>query len=87
MRVRFNRWVCETRYGWYDNGRTAIRLIDVTDNGPVATVTINVPEEPLEDDCIIIKDYSENIGMQLALIEAGVVEPDIRVIFVSDIQA
>ena len=47
----------------YTNGRTAIQLIDKEDGCPVMIATVNIPEEILEKDEVIIKDYSENEGM------------------------
>lgn len=44
----------------YQNGRTAIQAIDLSDHCPWGTLTVNVPEVELEDDEIIVKTYSEN---------------------------
>lgn len=76
MKVRFKEWDCNAVPCYYENGRTAIMLLDVEDNGPVAKATVNVPEVELKDDQIIIKDYSENEGMTEALIAGGIVQPE-----------
>ena len=58
--------------GQYVNGQTAIRLVD-QDGHPFMTASVahdvNIP-----DDCVIIKNYSENEGIMEALIEAGIIE-------------
>ena len=71
----------------YGNGRVKLRLRDRDDGEPVATATINVPEEPLAENEVIIKDYSENDGMLAALLDAGVVEPTGRVCVSGMVQA
>ena len=62
----------------YANGRHAIKLYDEEDGMPYATASINMPAEDLEDDEVIIKDYSENAGILDSLVEAGVVSEPIR---------
>lgn len=54
------------------NDRKAIYLNNGPDDFIVAT--INIPEEPLDDDEVIIKDYSENEGMLATLIQAGILD-------------
>ena len=83
-RVKFGAWDCELQKHEYQNGRVALRLVawgdDVDDYGdhvykgePIATCTINVPEEDLAPNEVIVKDYSENEGMLFALVTQGVV--------------
>lgn len=78
--VRFRRWLCRLREGRYGDGRTALSLVDAEDGGPVATVTVAVPGEPLADDEVVVKDHGENAGLLRALVDAGVVEPTGRVV-------
>lgn len=66
----------------YTNQRTAIELIDAEDGIPFARATVNVPDIPLEDGEICVKDYSENEGMLDFLIENKIVESEYR--FVRD---
>ena len=61
--------------GSYANGRRAIRILDAEDGSPVMTATVNVPDEPIEPDEVIIKNYSENEGCLPFLITNGVVSP------------
>lgn len=73
--MKFKQWDCvlfETKYIFGD--RKAWILEDASDGSPVATCSVNLPDEPLSDNEIFIKDYSENEGMLKALIERGFVE-------------
>lgn len=76
--IKFKKWDCLIMHGKYYNGRTALELIDAEDNEPVAVATVNIPEEILEEDEVIIKDYSENEGMLDCLVENKIVTPPHR---------
>ena len=54
----------------YTNGGTCLRLTD--EEGLVATATVWVPG--LETNEVCIKDYSENEGMLVCLVENDIVE-------------
>ena len=41
---------------------------------PLMTVNVLLPDEPLEDGEILVKDYSENEGLLACLVKEGVVE-------------
>ena len=72
--LHFNDWSCvvnKTQYA--DNKRTALQLIDAEDGLPICMATVNIPDEPLEDDEVLIKDWSENQGIYRALRTAGIV--------------
>lgn len=77
IRVPMNRIVkffgedCTVQVSEYSNGRTALQLLCSV--GPMATATVNLPNEKLGKDCVFIKNYSENEGMLEALVKAGVV--------------
>lgn len=58
----------------YNNGQTAIRLIDAADGMPFATATVCLEDDLLKEGEIAIKDYSENVGILDTLINAGVIE-------------
>ena len=68
---------CKVSLGSYDNRRPALRLFD-EDDLPMATATINLPEEPLGENQVIIKSYSENAGMDDALMNAGIISAPIK---------
>lgn len=44
----------------YENGRLAITAIDIFDNAPFGVLTINMPDEKLEENEICVKTWSEN---------------------------
>jgi hypothetical protein len=73
--IKFKDWTCTLEYGVYENGRTAITLIGTGEERgePIAVATVNIPEEKLEDDEILIKNYSENEGMYEALLKAEII--------------
>jgi hypothetical protein len=56
------------------NNRIALKLVSIEDNEPWFTVTVNLPEEPLDDNCVFIKDFSENEGILDCMVKAGVIE-------------
>jgi len=74
MEVKFKEWLCNVEKHKYSNGRLALRLTDIEDGSPIATATINIPEYPLGEGFVIVKDYSENEGMLDALTKAGIVQ-------------
>ena len=86
--VNFRGYKCKVVKAQYSNNKTALQLIAAEDNeeqevakgDPIAIATINIPEVNLEPNEVIIKNYSENIGMLEALIEAKVVKPTSKTI-------
>lgn len=80
IEVRFRNWDCILIKSKYANGRIALALKDASTGEPVAKATVNLPDEPLEDEerYTFIKNYSENHGMIPALYQAGVIDGPIR---------
>lgn len=74
MQVQFHHWLCDIQYLTYPNGRTAIQLVDAEDQSPIAVATVNIPEAPLKENQVLIKDYSENQGILDVLVKAGIVK-------------
>jgi len=73
--IKFKQWDCIIEYKKYkNNNRTAMTLVDAITFEPIAVATINVPEVPLKEDEVVIKDYSENEGMLETLVNANVVK-------------
>lgn len=70
----------EISLGAYLNGRLAIKLIDAQDGCPCAVATVNIPDYPLPEDEVIIKNWSENEGVLEFLIENGLVEDTGKVV-------
>lgn len=75
--ISFNEYTGYLITGLYDNGRTALQ-IKTWDNETIATCTINLPDEVLNSNEVIIKDYSENEGMYDTLLKAGIIAPEKR---------
>lgn len=70
----FRDWKCTVVAATYtNNDRWAILLIDSEDHTPIATASVNLPDVPLEDNQILIKTWSENEGIELCLMDAGVI--------------
>jgi hypothetical protein len=62
----------KTRYP--EGGATALVLWDAQVDEMAAVATVNIPEVALRPNEVLIKDYSENVGMLKALEDAGVVK-------------
>jgi hypothetical protein len=75
MKIKFKQWDCILQPVKYNNDRTALQLVDVEDGGPIAMATVNMPDQPLADDEVYIKSWSENEGMAEALMKADVIGP------------
>ena len=59
----------------YENGRTAMQINSAMDGHPYAVATVNMPNVLLADNELLIKDYSENLGMLDFLIRNNIVTP------------
>ena len=87
MKVKFADFHCETQWETYRNGKVALQLVatgedrDTHPGEPIATATVNT-DHRLEIDEVIVKDYSDNHGMVVALIATGVVEALFTPVFV-----
>lgn len=57
----------------YNNNRIKIELVDVEDDIPFITATVNIPDEYLEPGEVIIKDSDENQGVLQFLIHHNIV--------------
>jgi len=76
--INFLGFECRIEMGQYSNGRTALELVEIGTEEPVLIATVNAPFEPLMNDEVIIKNYSENEGILEVLIAAKVVGAPIR---------
>jgi len=65
----------EIHTGRYTNGRLAVQLFDPSDQEMYATVSLNIPEEPLAEGQFIFKTYSENERLFEELLFAGAIKP------------
>ena len=57
----------------YGNGRLAVQAY-TTDGEPAATVSVNLPDAPLNEGEFFLKDWSENEIISKALIERNIIE-------------
>lgn len=74
-KLNYKGYECVLRFSKYQHGnRTAIELYDANDGDRVAVATTNLPDEPLGEDEVFIKDYSENEGMVDFLVKEGIIE-------------
>lgn len=86
MKIKFGKWNCNLVKARYENNRIALVLENADypehddDPSPIATATVNLPEYPLADDEVIIKDYSENKGMLQCLMNYKIIGPPVVII-------
>ena len=84
--VTFRNRLCEIHKLQYGNGRIALKLVIARgrlqegEGEPMAVATVNLPDEPVRDGYVFIKDYAENEGMYDALLAAGVISPAIKTV-------
>jgi hypothetical protein len=73
LRVNLFGTACDTVFDVqsYHNGRPALQLIDAADGGPFGVLTCNLPDIPLEDGEVIIKNWSENEDIAKAALASG----------------
>jgi len=89
MEAKFSQWECKIEFHRYHNNLAAILLTGLEDGVPICKATVN-PEELISsdmielakaDNCVFIKNYSENEGIFDSLVEAGVINKDIQYSF------
>ncbi len=74
--VRFMKYDCEVIKSEYVHGGTALQLMEIGTQEPIATATVWIPD--LQKGEVAIKDYSENEGMLMSLTKALIVSEPIR---------
>jgi len=58
----------------YENGYTALLIVDAEDGSPVATASVNLgPQVSTPDNHIWLKVWSENAGLEDSLAKASIV--------------
>ena len=73
--VKVHDVLCRILWQPYELGnRIRLQLIDVDDDVPYACATVNDPSVLLNENELLIKNWSENEGVLQALVDAGVVE-------------
>ena len=74
QKVKFKHWNCLVQKAEYENGRLALILIGDNNRQETITVaTVNLPNKPIADGYVFVKDYSENEGILDALVAGNVV--------------
>jgi len=73
--IKFRTWDCEIEVAEYLNGRTCIEFIDLDTCEPVLTATVNVPEAHLDENEVVIKNYSENEGVLNCMVKNSLIKP------------
>jgi hypothetical protein len=71
----YNGTAINIKIGRYGNGRKAIQLFDATDGMAYMTATMNVSEKEVDIEDVVIKDYSENMGIYEWLVSKSIIEP------------
>ena len=68
--------ICEVRREKYANGQNCLRLVDSEDGFTFCTASVALEHEMvnIDENDVIIKNYSENEGILTALINAGIIE-------------
>jgi hypothetical protein len=62
--------------GSYANGQTVLLLRDAITGEPACKATVAVePWQKIPADCVVIKNWSENEGVEETLLAAGIIEP------------
>ncbi len=59
---------------YQNNQRDRLSIVDAETKESLVTASVNLPEIELLEGEMLIKDYSENEGVLLGLVNAGVVE-------------
>ena len=67
-----SRYTLQIQYGTYQEGNTSMQLIDCADGCPFATATVNLPG--LTENEVAIKNYSENEGVLIFLLDNEIIE-------------
>jgi len=76
--LQFKHWTGEIKLAQYNNGRTALQLMDVDTGELILVATVNFPDVHLEPNQVIIKNYSENEGITDVLMEGGIIGPPLN---------
>ena len=72
-KVMFAGEECTIKWYRYTHGGSIAMQLWCSE-GPMCRATVNIPNLRLAPDEVVIKDYSENHGVQEALIKAGIIE-------------
>jgi hypothetical protein len=76
MEVTVYDTVCTVTFDKYQvNNANAIMLTEKETGEPYMTASVNIPNYPVDDNQVCIKNYSENTGILETLTDAGIIKP------------
>jgi hypothetical protein len=78
VKVRFKQWNCVVKLTHYRDQRPALILRHEFTGEDILVASVNLPDVPLRNDEILIKDWSENEGVLQLLMDNGVIGPVIE---------
>ena len=81
MHVIFGGRIYEVQVSKYENGRVSLILDDGC--GDSIRASVNMPKYDMPLGCVAIKDWTENVGLLAALVDAGIVGPPITHVNIS----
>jgi len=58
--------------GQYPNGRPALLLKDPETGEPLLTLTVNIPDFPVGENCVLVRDWNETEGVPDMLVRANI---------------
>jgi len=73
IKTKYYEGACVIEKHRYSNGRLALQLHDPETWENIMTATVNLPDHHLDENRVLIKNWSENEGILEALQQAGVV--------------
>lgn len=76
--VYFNNEKCRLAFGHYDNTQNISIFLMTEEDEVYLKATTIVPDLQLSSSEVMIKDYSENFGVDVALQNAGVIGKRLR---------
>lgn len=77
--IKFKKWECFVDMtGRYDTGIRAIDLVEKDTGDLIARATVNIPGEFVPSGHVLIKNWGENEGVKEALMNAGVIGPEVN---------
>jgi len=80
--IRFKSWLAHIEAGQYANGRIALELVAAPEQDQgiegerIATGSVNLVDAFCGPRQVYVKEWSENAGMTLCLIQAGIIKPE-----------
>lgn len=77
LKTKYANYKAVMRIGTYGNGTPALRFEIARTGEPILTASVALDTKPSNDDNILIKNWSENEGIQIWLEKNGLIGPPI----------